>query len=84
MAKLSLKEIRKNPDLIEIESVGDLIRRERIRKGITQKELAKMIYITQSWLSKIEDGNGEPDLIEGLRILTILNIPIKTIKKLFF
>ena len=40
--------------------IGELIRKERISKGLTQEELARAINISQNSLSLIEDGLATP------------------------
>lgn len=41
-------------------SIGEQIRKERIIKGLTQKELADAVSISQNALSLIEDGLATP------------------------
>ncbi|MGN0906469.1 MAG: helix-turn-helix domain-containing protein [Bullifex sp.] len=47
---------------MEAEKTGKLIRRLRLEKGLTQKELADMIYVSDKAVSKWERGGGMPDL----------------------
>ena len=51
-----------------IENTGAIIRELRLEKGLTQKQLAEMINVSDKAVSKWECGGGCPDisLIEGL------------------
>lgn len=50
------------------EKTGQLIRRQRIERGLTQLELANQLMITDKTVSKWERGLGLPDvsLLPGL------------------
>jgi transcriptional regulator with XRE-family HTH domain len=41
------------------QEIGRIIKRERRQKGLTQKELAELLNISQSYLSLIEKGDRE-------------------------
>ena len=47
---------------MEAEKTGKLIKRLRLEKGLTQKELALMINVSDKAVSKWERGCGMPDL----------------------
>ena len=47
---------------MDVSKTGELIRRLRIEKGLTQRELADLIYVSDKAVSKWECGNGMPDL----------------------
>lgn len=47
---------------MEAEKTGKLIKRMRLEKGLTQKELALMINVSDKAVSKWERGCGMPDL----------------------
>ena len=41
-----------------LENIGSIIRNERIRKGLTQKELGERVGVGKAQISKIESGKG--------------------------
>ena len=45
----------------ERESVGALIRRARLEKGLTQRQLAERLHVTDKAVSRWETGWGLPD-----------------------
>ena len=57
--------------------LGEEIRRIRLEKEITQKELAKILHITQSELSKIEKGTVLPSAITLFNLSNELGLDIK-------
>lgn len=57
-------------------SAIELIRDERESKGITQKEMAEKMGITQASLSRIESGKGEPTLKQVQAMLNILGMSL--------
>jgi transcriptional regulator with XRE-family HTH domain len=57
------------------EIVGKNIRRRRSELGMTQKELAERLDITQGALSDIENGKRSPGIKSIADFSEILNIP---------
>ena len=51
----------------------------RKQKGISQKELAESIGITNWWLNHIESGKRNPSLVLAKNIAEKLNVSIKDI-----
>ena len=49
--------------------IGDILKTKRLEKNLTQKELAESSGITQSMISKLEQGVSENISIEALRKL---------------
>ena len=49
---------------------------ERLKQGFTQSDVAKLIPMTQSSYSRIENGFQEPNLTQLKRIAEVLNISI--------
>jgi transcriptional regulator with XRE-family HTH domain len=41
-------------------SLGDLIRKQRGTKGLTQYQLARNLDVTQSYMSQLESGTRKP------------------------
>jgi len=74
------KEILKNPKIkAEYNRLGpeydiiEAIIRQRIKKGLTQKQLAKKIGTKQSSLSRLESGNYNPSLSFLKKVATALD-----------
>ena len=74
-----------NTDILSKEqyrSIGEQIRKERIRKGMTQQQLAEAVSLSQNALSLIEDGLATPiqhkiiAIEEYLGIELIINLPM--------
>ena len=57
-------------------NMGEVIRKQRIVKGITQEELAKAINISQNSLSLIEDGLATPIHYKIKKIEALLDISL--------
>jgi putative transcriptional regulator len=51
----------------------------RKKKGISQKELAKSVGVTNWWLNHIESGKRNPSLVLAKNIAEKLNVSIKDI-----
>ena len=47
---------------MDISKTGELIRKLRLDKGLTQRDLAELINVSDKAVSKWECGNGMPDL----------------------
>lgn len=58
---------------------GDRIRRERMRKGIKQPELADGIGVSLRWMREIEAGNPATRLDDHLVATIRLGLPASTI-----
>ena len=54
-----------------------LLTKERLAKGVTQKELAKKIGTKQSAIARLESGTYNPSLAFLFRIADALNARIK-------
>jgi len=74
------KELLKNPKIkAEYNRLGpeydiiEAIIRQRIKKGLTQKQLAKKIGTKQSALSRLESGNYNPSLSFLKKVATALD-----------
>lgn len=74
----------KNPANVLISHyVGDLIRKARIKNGITGTELAKQVHLSQQQISRYERGRTGFQLDVLLRLLSALNMD-EAEKKRFF
>lgn len=62
------------------ETVGELIRRVRRERGLTQGQVATFAGVTRSWLSLVESGHRERPERERLeKIARVLRIPPETL-----
>ena len=50
-------------------AIGDILKNRRLEQNITQKELAESSGVTQSMISKLEQGVSENISIKALRKL---------------
>lgn len=57
-----------------VKDVGVLIKEARAQRGLTQAELAKMINVTQAWVSWIENGKPTAEIGNVLLALTALGV----------
>ena len=57
-----------------MENIGDIIRRQRKSKNLTQEELGKMLFVTKQSVSKWETGRTLPDIVTLRKICAVLDI----------
>lgn len=57
-------------------TIGDGIRRERLRRGLTLAQLASQVNLTVSALSQIERGASDPSISSLRRIASAFGIPM--------
>lgn len=60
---------------------GDFVKSARLGKHLTQHEVATVVRIEQSYLSKIERGIKEPTLSIALRLCDALDLDINDYAK---
>ena len=58
----------------EVVQIGNRIRKFRIERGLSQKEMAKLTGIPYSTYSNYENNNREPNLAQLRKIANILGI----------
>ena len=58
----------------ECKTLGNYIREKRMEKGYSQKQLAQMLYVTESAVSKWERGANYPDITMISDICRVLDI----------
>lgn len=58
---------------------GDNLRQLRLKKGYTQAELATLLNIDRTTLTKYETGLTEPDFERLTKICGVLNVDYNTI-----
>ncbi|WP_445818964.1 helix-turn-helix transcriptional regulator [Bacillus sp. FSL M8-0168] len=56
---------------------GEELRKKRKKKKLTQKELGKLVNVSDSYISKIELGNSIPSLKLLNKISVVLGSSIK-------
>ncbi len=57
--------------------IGEQIKKFRIRKGLTQNDLAKKIGLTEKQISKIETGVHYPMFENFVKIMDVLGVQLK-------
>ena len=62
--------------LADAPTIGDGIRRERLRRGLTLAQLASQVSLTVSALSQIERGASDPSISSLRRIASAFGIPM--------
>jgi transcriptional regulator with XRE-family HTH domain len=60
---------------------GDFVKTARLRKNMTQHEVAALAKVEQAYLSKVERGIREPSLSIALRLCDALNLDINDYAK---
>lgn len=55
-------------------SIGPAIRHYRLEAGLTQAELAELVGLSPSYLSRLETGEGTEELRRVVRILRQLGV----------
>lgn len=69
---------KENMDMVEPErAIKQAVINARIKLGITQKELSGRTGITQSDISKIENGNANPSIKTLKRLADALGCQLK-------
>jgi transcriptional regulator with XRE-family HTH domain len=67
----------------EYQSVIKTLREARIRKGISQQNLAESLDRPQSFIAKVENGERRLDIVEFMHLARLLSIdPISIIGKI--
>lgn len=64
-----------------IDYIVDILKKERLSKKISQRELTKELGIPQSHLSKIENGKGNPSLSLIVNLTRYLGLELMVIPK---
>lgn len=56
---------------------GDFIRKAREGKGLSQRDLAEQLGITQAYYSQIESGKRNVDLVLAMKMCSLLGINLQ-------
>jgi len=84
VVKTKRKDFHFNEQYMEVEKEYTLIKavvEMRKEKGITQKDLANMVGVSQQEISRFENEKHIPKLTNFIRILNALDLEIKLEKK---
>jgi y4mF family transcriptional regulator len=57
--------------------IGKIIRAARLRRKLSQTELAQLLGTTQAWISEVEKGKDTAQIGLVLRVLTQLNVRLR-------
>lgn len=72
------KKVKKGYDALEVEfKLVELLIAERLKRGVSQKELAYRIGTKQSAIARFESGNCNPTLSFIRKISGALNVQLK-------
>ncbi len=66
-----------------VPNYNELIKREREKRGLTQRQLAQMLGIKESLLHKIESGEAYPDEKLARKLEKMFNIKLMEKKKIY-
>ena len=64
---------------MERQSIGDIIRENRSKQGLTQKELGEQLNVTDKAVSKWERNIARPDINTIPKLAEILDVPIEAL-----
>ena len=62
--------------LLHLDGIGDRIREERTKAGISQRELARRLGLSPSMISQIESGIAKPSVGTLYSIVNELNLSL--------
>ena len=72
-----MTDTQKAADLYEkLEGIGDRLREERTKAGISQRELARRLGLSASLISQLESGQSKPSVGTLYAIVTELNLSL--------
>ncbi len=67
--------LRRTPTQDEKERLGQLIRKVRRRRDLTQEKLAERMKCSRRWLSSVERGESSLNWRDMLCLMVILELP---------
>ncbi len=68
--------------IVSPESLGQALRAERKKKGLTQKSVGTSVGIEQHTISKIENGNPGAELGTLFRVLAALDLELVVLPRI--
>jgi transcriptional regulator with XRE-family HTH domain len=70
------REARGGPSTEELDGIGERLRLERARAGLSQRELARRIGLSASLISQLESGQSKPSVGTLYAIVTELGVSL--------
>lgn len=61
--------------------IKDRVKEYRLKKGLTQVEMANLIGISQPALSCYESGETKPDIVYAIKLAALFGISIEELMK---
>jgi transcriptional regulator with XRE-family HTH domain len=72
-----VSDVHSSADLDEtLDGIGDRLREERVKAGISQRELARRLGLSASMISQLESGLSKPSVGTLYAIVTELNLSL--------
>ncbi len=72
-----MSEVRRGAEIDQtLDGIGDRLREERVRAGISQRELARRLGLSASMISQLESGMSKPSVGTLYAIVTELNLSL--------
>lgn len=72
-----MSDVHRSADLDEtLDGIGDRLREERVKAGISQRELARRLGLSASMISQLESGLSKPSVGTLYAIVTELNLSL--------
>ena len=65
------------PETEFLRMLGERVRQERSRRGMTRKELAKSAYVSERFLAQLETGHGNISIIRLRRIAHAMDLGVE-------
>ena len=65
--------------MLNYNEIGKKIRKERIKRNLSQDDLAEILFVTRQAISKWENGKTLPDYESLLNLSTFLSLSINEI-----
>ncbi len=65
------------PETDFLRLLGERVRQERLRRGMTRKELAKSAYVSERFLAQLETGHGNISIIRLRRIAHAMELGVE-------
>ena len=75
-----MSEVHRGAEIEQtLDGIGDRLREERVRAGISQRELARRLGLSASMISQLESGMSKPSVGTLYAIVTELNLSLDRI-----
>jgi transcriptional regulator with XRE-family HTH domain len=77
--KITREDTYEGSDTMYMKAVGREIKVKRVREALSQTDLAKRVRLSQSALSRIEQGKADSKLTHAVRIIKELGIDLNAV-----